>query len=221
MTLSKNCLVCGNIFYKKQNQSLNTWNNISKYCSKNCQIIGVGKVAGPRIAALNVSRTGQRKQYSQNWYKENKDRLSAEAKIKYQERKQEILARRKELMKFETEEHRKKRLAYHIEYRKAHLEKNHLRGQTIASKFKMYISSAGRRNHSFELSFEEFVVLFNGFCNYCGKENSRGIDRIDNKIGYTKENSVPCCSVCNKMKIHYSKEFFMEHISKIYKYLIK
>jgi hypothetical protein len=27
-----------------------------------------------------------------------------------------------------------------------------------------------------------------------------GIDRVDNSKGYTPENTVPCCKICNKIK---------------------
>lgn len=218
MTISKKCLVCEKLFSKTATQSIKTWNTSVKYCSKACQIIGVAKVAGPRIAALNVSRTGQLKTGSQTWYKRNKERLSAEYKIKYQQKKQEILARRKELMKLETPEHREKRLAFHKIYNSKRKDINYARGQTNEYKFKMYAFAAKRRNYEFKLSFDEFKILFNGFCAYCGKENARGIDRIDNKVGYISENSVPCCIICNKMKINYSKDQFLSHINKIYKF---
>jgi hypothetical protein len=218
MTLSKNCLVCGNLFNKTATQSVKTWNTSVKYCSKKCQIIGVAKVAGPRFAALNVSRTGQRKTYSQNWYKENRDRLSVEAKIKYQEHKQEVLIRRKERMKLETPEQRERRLTYLIEYRKSHQEKMRFNNQSLPSKFRQYSFAAKIRNYEFRLSFDEFKVLFNGFCAYCGDSNARGIDRIDNKVGYIKENSVSCCGMCNKMKWKWDKEKFLNHITKIYKF---
>lgn len=39
-----------------------------------------------------------------------------------------------------------------------------------------------------------------------------GIDRIDSSIGYTIENSVACCSMCNRMKNHYDLSVFLEKI---------
>lgn len=56
--MTKECLVCDETFPKTETQSVKTWNTVVKYCSKPCQIIGVGRVAGPRIAALNKSRSG-------------------------------------------------------------------------------------------------------------------------------------------------------------------
>lgn len=38
-------------------------------------------------------------------------------------------------------------------------------------------------------------------CTYCGTTNRPiGADRIDNDKGHTKDNVVPCCKICNKVK---------------------
>ena len=39
--------------------------------------------------------------------------------------------------------------------------------------------------------------------------------KLDNKKGYTIENSAPCCSVCNFFKRHYTEKKFIEHVHKI------
>ena len=45
------------------------------------------------------------------------------------------------------------------------------------------------------------MPFYNTNCSYCdNKINELGIDRIDNKMGYTLNNVVPCCSRCNFMK---------------------
>ena len=49
-------------------------------------------------------------------------------------------------------------------------------------------------------------------CHYCGFHSNNflnGIDRMNNLIGYTKENSVACCQVCNRMKNTLNKETFI------------
>lgn len=104
--------------------------------------------------------------------------------------------------------------------------------------FVEYKSNAQHRKHPFELSFEEFNELISKPCVYCGSlpkiKNgghlearkrldqpdlyTNGIDRIDSSKGYTKDNCVPCCSKCNKMKNTYSMEEFLEHIQKIYNF---
>jgi hypothetical protein len=44
-----------------------------------------------------------------------------------------------------------------------------------------------------------------------------GIDRINNEVGYSIKNSVPCCGVCNYMKRKFSKEEFINQAIKISK----
>ena len=51
-----------------------------------------------------------------------------------------------------------------------------------------------------------------------GNKNDIGIDRVDNSLGYTLENSVSCCSKCNYMKKTLNVENFLLHIAKIYNY---
>ena len=48
-----------------------------------------------------------------------------------------------------------------------------------------------------------------------------GIDRIYSTKGYSVNNCVPCCTMCNKMKLNYSLEDFKTQISKIYHYSIE
>jgi hypothetical protein len=65
----------------------------------------------------------------------------------------------------------------------------------------------------FMLTFDEFSALVTSPCYYCKHTNDKeaiGIDRINNDIGYTKENCVPACWTCNKMKYFYHPSFFIE-----------
>ena len=83
-----------------------------------------------------------------------------------------------------------------------------------------YKKSAKIRNYSFELTKEQFKEIVVQPCIYCGKELTQekrskssngtfkytGIDRYDNTKGYTLENSVPCCKVCNRIKTNMTIE---------------
>jgi hypothetical protein len=96
---------------------------------------------------------------------------------------------------------------------------------------KQYKKGAEKRNLAYDLTTEEFVEIITGKCHYCGDSltNTKkgqgktsgdfkytGIDRVDSSKGYTKENSVPCCWMCNNMKYTTEKDVFLNHIKKIY-----
>lgn len=79
--------------------------------------------------------------------------------------------------------------------------------------YRNYKAAARRRGHRFELTVKQFTKLILSDCTYCGAApamNSlvgphkdfryNGVDRIDNTLGYTVSNSVPCCRICNRAK---------------------
>ena len=98
-----------------------------------------------------------------------------------------------------------------------------------------YKSNARTRNIKWYLTNEQFKNLITQKCYYCGdeptirktttyKQNAEcvnGIDRIDSTKDYTIDNVVPCCIMCNKMKMEIPKEDFKNQIIKIYKHIIK
>ncbi len=81
-----------------------------------------------------------------------------------------------------------------------------------------YKQGAKARGFEWSLTDAQARTLFNGNCDYCGVEPSQpfpkgkdgdaynqrivinGIDRVDNKRGYTLGNTVPCCKTCNRAK---------------------
>ena len=78
-------------------------------------------------------------------------------------------------------------------------------------------AKSNNRNYNVDISIKEFENIVNKPCIYCGEsEKRRGVDRIDNTIGYTIENSAPCCKICNRMKLIMSVSEFFDHIKKIY-----
>lgn len=77
-------------------------------------------------------------------------------------------------------------------------------------------SNAKSRNYKIKLTDDEIKELLHKPCFYCGEENANGIDRVDSTKHYTKENCVPCCFICNRMKNKYSIDVFLEKIKQIY-----
>lgn len=100
--------------------------------------------------------------------------------------------------------------------------------------FWKYQDAAQRRGLDFKLSREEFRDITQKPCFYCGilpnsifgRRNTNGgyihngIDRINNSKGYTFDNCVPCCKICNYMKHKLSQEEFLIHIKEIYEHQI-
>lgn len=96
--------------------------------------------------------------------------------------------------------------------------------------FIAYRNRAKKNKRDFDFTQEEFKIITQQNCYYCGSQPSseykskngsyfyNGIDRINNTIGYTKENSVPCCKICNLMKLDYTLDEFYKHILKIIEY---
>lgn len=94
-----------------------------------------------------------------------------------------------------------------------------------------YRHSAIKSGREFSLDFDQFKKLLLGTCSYCGAPPSsvvkargkyqsdflyNGVDRIDNKEGYTVANSTSCCGTCNMMKRAMSAQDFLGHIKRIY-----
>lgn len=67
----------------------------------------------------------------------------------------------------------------------------------------------------FHITLEQFERMYNSNCRYCGSKDNLGMDRVNSKKGYTIDNVVSCCPVCNIMKGIRSEEFFINHIRKI------
>jgi hypothetical protein len=98
-----------------------------------------------------------------------------------------------------------------------------------------YKRHAIERGHAWELSKDEFRFITKSNCYYCGiapfaiaKERDyesshyvyNGIDRRNNKEGYKIGNVVPCCKICNRMKMDLPEDEFYEHITRIKNHLV-
>ena len=91
-----------------------------------------------------------------------------------------------------------------------------------------YRKRARESGRVFELDRDYFTDLIQHNCYYCGAVPGnrwkvhetefiyQGVDRIDNAEGYTLDNCVPCCMICNKMKKAMSSKEFLDHIGRIH-----
>jgi len=85
--------------------------------------------------------------------------------------------------------------------------------RNIKRYYKDYIKSASKRGFDILIDFDKFSEIVKAPCYYCGhhvENETNGIDRVDNAIGYTAENCVTACWKCNKMKHAYHQSFFLQ-----------
>ena len=71
--------------------------------------------------------------------------------------------------------------------------------------------------HGFNRTFTDWLEITTQPCYYCGHIDlpCNGIDRVDSNKGYEKNNCVPCCGVCNKMKSNYNIKDFIKKCKQI------
>jgi len=93
------------------------------------------------------------------------------------------------------------------------------RTKNISYRINKYKKGAKERGFLWELTNEEAALFWQVPCEYCGITiNGLGIDRVDSSIGYRLSNCVPCCTMCNRMKLNYDKDIWLEHIERIAKH---
>lgn len=93
--------------------------------------------------------------------------------------------------------------------------------------YRAYKSNAKKRNLDFTITLIEFTELLNQNCHYCDIKPSRiydksyyhiiynGVDRINNDLGYIKNNVVSCCKTCNIAKNNLKYEDFLSWIKRL------
>lgn len=163
------------------------------------------------------------KQYQKEYQKKNREiikkKVSEYHKKWYQKNKEKKDAQNRKWAK----NHSVERVKYVQKYVRNNKEKvNDYQkrfGQTIEGKYRLIKHRHKQRWNNGLFTIEEFEQISLMPCNYCGGGTKKGIDRMDNKIGYTKKNSMSCCKICNYMKKAYSVEEFLNHIRKIYKHI--
>ena len=93
----------------------------------------------------------------------------------------------------------------------------------IQNYFKRHIRESLKRGYETNFNFDDFSNLVQSACYYCGYYNKKeaiGIDRVNNTLHYTKENCVPSCETCNRIK-HINHPLFFIDKAKIISKTIK
>lgn len=98
--------------------------------------------------------------------------------------------------------------------------------------FLSYQRNAKSDGRNWSLSEETFRDLTSRPCYYCGippfqyterKDTNgyylyNGLDRVDNGGGYSKDNVVSCCFVCNRAKHSLTQAEFLEWLRRVYEH---
>jgi len=109
----------------------------------------------------------------------------------------------------------------HSRFENGHAQKN-----TVLCGYKC---DAKDRGYCWDLTDDIFFSLCKEPCFYCGdlpRNISKsiygtgdfiynGVDRKDNSLGYTKDNTVTCCRICNRAKSNICYEDWMSYLSRV------
>ena len=114
--------------------------------------------------------------------------------------------------------------------------------QGLSKLFSIYKRNARTYNRTFNLTKEQFTEMTSKNCFYCGRppysimhpdrtcrpdvrEKGKyvysGIDRVDSDFGYSLNNCLPCCKICNWLKRDMTQEEFFNHLLAVTKHLLQ
>ena len=142
--------------------------------------------------------------YGKKWYQVNKKRRLKKSKEWCKNNRERVV----EIVQKYVRNNKEKVAKYNKQY-----------GASLAGFFRRYRYRAKKAGYAIDITLNDFENITSLPCKYCGEnKRQRGIDRVDNKIGYLKINCVSCCGICNMMKMKLSREEFLNHINKIYKW---
>lgn len=79
-------------------------------------------------------------------------------------------------------------------------QKETISGRAIVM-IKSYRTNDKKKNREFNLTKEWIIQnIIDKPCFYCEDTFRTGCERLDNNLGHTIENCVPCCAVCNSVR---------------------
>jgi len=147
--------------------------------------------------------------------KEHREK-NKEAKRKYDK---EYREENKEMLILSTKKYREQNKEAIKNYREENKEAIKNYSKTPKGKYSRYKVGAKTRGYSFNLTFKEFKSYWQKDCSYCGDPiETIGLDRVDNTKGYSIDNIVSCCKVCNVMKMNHTELFMRENMIKMLKH---
>lgn len=189
-----------------------------KVCSKkDCEFVGqkqsLDSFQKRKNKLQSICRVCRRLESLEYYYK-NKEKMNEQHRMYCEENKEKIIEQRKVY----NQRHQEESKIYRERYNKDHEEELKEYYKSPERRFIAYKSRSKRKNIIFEIGFDFAKSLFLSNCFYCGKKGAptNGIDRKDCIVGYVESNCVPCCKICNTMKLNYSVDDFLNHISEIF-----
>lgn len=150
-----------------------------------------------RAKARIVDRQPKRREQHNTWVQANREKVAI-AWMSYRTRKREqdidsYRAENRERLRIYREQNPDRFRQY---------QQNNLNNMTRT--FARYKWEAMNRGLNFDIDEATGIRLLQTTCTYCTQSNpSRnhgGLDRVNNDRGYSIDNVVPCCKICNRMK---------------------
>lgn len=161
------------------------------------------------------------KKWHKAWYQKNRKKRNKQTLDYYYKIK--TTKKFKQRQKTYNLKNKKKRIKVSIAWNKAHPKLARKRVfeylRTVNGRYSRFKYNAKRRGLLCSITKEYFSFLIEDNCFYCKTPPKLavgyGIDRLNNKKGYTFKNVVPCCKICNHMKRDLSFKDFIIHIKRI------
>lgn len=125
----------------------------------------------------------------QEYYRLNKDNIDAKCQLYTDKNKDKVKAKNRK--------HYHKNKDVILSYQKS------IR-HTPKRKYGQAVKSARDRNLIWDIDFTSYVEIISNPCHYCGdsleKFGGSSLDRMNNLVGYTLTNVLPCCGSCNNIR---------------------
>jgi hypothetical protein len=210
----KKCTTCSKEY--ELSHFMGMKHQITKTCSKCRETNKIrdakrDKTHRNEVARKNESKP-ERKQVKQAWNEANHDKVVLKL-MNYRQRKIEHVG---------IDQYLKENAEQASKWRENNKEKvdvlNKLRKQSKKIQYGVYKRCANTKNLDFKLSFEQYKSLVDQKCYYCNgteEKGFNGIDRNDQTKGYTIDNCLPCCTMCNYIKGSLHSSGFIKRIEHI------
>jgi hypothetical protein len=145
------------------------------------------------------------KRKSNEWYAANADKINSKRQERY---------KNDPILRAKAAANKKRYYEEHGDKLRAKARERHY---TPRGRWLDIHNTANRRGIAWKLPFEYYEKeVWGKNCHYCGGLNtSNGVDRMDNNGGYTIDNIVPSCHLCNTRKSDVPYEVYLNRINDV------